>query len=123
MSRSIIIKAGEINVQGILNDSKTSDKIWESLPIESRGKVWGDEIYFDMFIEMGREDSKTVVKKGDICYWPLGSALCLFFGPTPVSTDGDIKPASPVNIVGRIEGDPAVLKGFKAGDRITVAKG
>jgi hypothetical protein len=122
MGRNIVIKAGDIVVKGTLNESQTSDKIWDALPVEARGKIWGDEIYFDIFIEINREDAKTIVDKGDICYWPLGSAMCLFFGPTPLSIKGEIKAASPVNIVGKMEGDSEILKGFSAGDTVVVER-
>ena len=59
---------------------------------------------------------------GDVGYWPPGQALCLFFGPTPASHDDEIRPASPVNVIGRIEGDASVLKRARARERVVVEK-
>ena len=37
-----------------------------------------------------------------MAYWPTGKAICLFYGPTPIGEPGEITPASPVNIIGKI---------------------
>ena len=42
--------------------------------------------------------------------WPPGSAFCIFYGPTPASRGKEIRPASPVNVFGRVLGDPKVFK-------------
>ena len=60
---------------------------------------------------------------GDLAFWPPGSALCLFFGPTPASRGDEIRPSSPVTVVGRIEGDPTVLRAVASGAAVLVAKG
>ncbi len=92
---------------------KTMEKIVEALPIESEAKEWGDEIYFDIPVDMGEENAKEFVSKGDIGYWPAGQALCIFYGKTPISESEErIKPASAVNIVGKIE-EPDRLKRLK----------
>ena len=59
---------------------------------------------------------------GDLGYWPPGKALCLFFGPTPASQGDEIRPASAVNVVGKLEGDPTVLKRVRPGSRVIVEK-
>lgn len=103
---------------------KTVEKIMESLPIESEVMTWGDEVYFDVPVVMGEENAKAVVSKGDVGYWPAGSALCIFYGKTPMSeSEEEIIPASAVNIVGRIE-DPDRLKqmGPKEGGRIRISE-
>ena len=58
----------------------------------------------------GEENPQVVVERGDIGYWPPGEALCIFFGQTPISRGEEIKPASPVNIIGRVEDDLRILK-------------
>ena len=68
----------------------------------------------------GEEDAREVVEYGDVGYWPPGQALCLFFGPTPASRGDEIRPASPVNVVGRMEGDPSVLKRVRSGSKVLV---
>ena len=59
---------------------------------------------------------------GDVAFWPPGQALCLFFGPTPASRGDEIRPASAVNVVGRLEGDATVLKRVAAGSRVLVER-
>jgi len=103
---------------------KTVEKIVESLPIESEVMTWGDEVYFDVPVDMGEENVKESVSKGDIGYWPAGNALCIFYGKTPLSeSDEDIIPASAVNIVGRIE-EPDRLKRIEptGGEQIRVSE-
>ena len=69
-----------------------------------------------------QEDARETVELGAIGYWPPGAALCLFFGPTPASRRGEIRPASPVNLLGMIERDATALKAARAGDEITVQR-
>jgi len=68
------------------------------------------------------EDGKEVVEMGDVAYWPDGPSLCLFFGRTPASRGNEIRAASPVTVMGRIVGDPKVLKSVRSGSVITVEK-
>ena len=82
---------------------KTVKAILESLPIEVNINRWGDELYTEKTeIVEKEEDAKREVNLFDVAYWPEGNALCLFYGPTPISTEGKILAYSPVNIVGRI---------------------
>ena len=120
--RRVKITVGDIEVTATLNDSSTADLVWASLPIEAPGSTWGDEIYFRSSIEAAEEDAREVVDMGDVGYWPPGQALCLFFGPTPASRGDEIRPASPVNVVGRLEGDPTVLKRARSGSRVLVER-
>ncbi len=103
---------------------KTFRKIVESLPIEGVGYRWGDEIYFTTNITQSlEENAKETVEKGTIAFWPPGSAICIFWGPTPASkTPSEIRPASPVNIVGKVLGDPKIFSKFKSGDKIRIEK-
>ena len=122
MSRKITVRVENIKAEAELNDNETARKIWEALPIESTANTWGDEIYFPIPVKMGLEDAKPVVSEGDLGYWPPGSAFCIFFGPTPMSQGDEIRPASPVNVFGRIVGDSKIFKKVTAGARIIVEK-
>ncbi len=94
-----------------LNDTPTAKKISQSLPIDTGYNTWGDEIYFTVPVESSLDESaQEEVEIGDLGYWPTGQAFCIFFGPTPMSTEGTIKPASAVNIIGKVSGDAAKLK-------------
>jgi hypothetical protein len=119
MGRGIQISFGEVVVEGQLHESPTAALIWEALPIEGEGHRWGDEIYFTIPVAAELDDTaREVVELGDLGYWPQGRAFCIFFGPTPVSTSDEIRPASAVNIVGKITGDPQAFK--KATKGVTV---
>ncbi len=118
--RRIKITAGSVTAEAVLNDTPTADAIWEALPIEARANTWGDEIYFAIPVHLEEQDAQEVVEKGDLGYWPPGHAFCIFFGPTPASRGDEIRPASPVNVFGKIVGDPAVFKKVRSGEKIVV---
>ncbi len=121
-TRHLKISVGKQAVFVQLNASKTAAMIWENLPIEAKAELWGDEIYFYVGPAMELEEGykKDVVEVGDAAYWPNGPCLCLFFGMTPISRDGKIKPASAVNVFGKIVDDPSVLKHVKEGDVVRI---
>lgn len=100
----------------------TADAFLKALPITGKANMWGDEIYFTVPVEVDVENPKTVVDMGDIALWPPGNAFCIFFGPTPMSRGNEIRPASEVNVFGRIERDPTVFTKVKGGDTVTVEK-
>ncbi len=122
MPKKLAIRVENIKADAELNDSKTAQEIWEALPIESNVNTWGDEIYFSIPVKMGAENAKAVVSEGDLGYWPPGTAFCIFFGPTPVSQGDEIRPASPVNVFGRIIGDSKIFKKVTSGAKIIVEK-
>ena len=120
MSRRISITAGDVKVEAVLNDTPTADAIWAALPITGRANRWGDEIYFEIPVRLAGENAKDVVEAGDLGYWPPGRAFCIFFGPTPVSRGNEIRPASPVNVFGRVEGEAKVLRSVRDGAEVVV---
>jgi uncharacterized protein len=122
MIKKVVIKAENIQVAADLNNTSTADAIWKALPIEGHASLWGDEIYFAVPVKMGLEDGQEVVKTGDLGYWPPGTAFCIFFGKTPVSREGEIRPASAVTVLGKVTSDTAVLKKVKEGTRISISK-
>ena len=91
---------------------KTVRSFVDKLPFTVKLNVWGEEIYSsESPIYVSEENSKSVVSLNDVAYWPLGKAICLFYGPTPISNKGKIIPASPVNIIGKIvAADKTILK-------------
>jgi len=121
--KKMTITAGDIKTRAQLNDSETAQKIWDILPIEGSVNTWGDEIYFFIPVKVGLENAKAVVSEGDLAYWPPGNAFCIFFGTTPVSRGNEIRPASPVNIFGKIIGDSKVFKKVNSGAKIIIEKG
>ena len=123
MDRCIQIHVGDVTLEGELNESPTALLIWEALPIEGTGNRWGEEIYFAIPVKAELDDTaRAVVERGDLGYWPQGHALCIFFGPTPVSRGEEIRPASPVNLVGKIRGNLRVLKEAAEGTMVRLDK-
>jgi hypothetical protein len=122
----ILISSDEIgSVQaGIDTESnpKTAEAILAALPIEGRGSRWGEEIYFSIPVNMGEENSSGVVGMGDLGYWPPGNAFCIFFGPTPASSGDEIRPASPVNVFGKVVGPLENLREFSSGSKIRIER-
>lgn len=85
------------------NSPKTVKSFLEKLPFSLELNVWGDEIYTSSSpIDIPEENSKSPVSLYDVAFWPTGRAICLFYGPTPIGKNGEITPASPVNIIGKI---------------------
>lgn len=92
---------------------ETVRAIIDSLPIKVTINRWGDELYTDETpVKVGEENAKSVVRLMDVAYWPEGSALCFFYGSTPVSKQGKIMPYSPVNVIGRIVTKPENVQEF-----------
>jgi uncharacterized protein len=96
--------------QAELNESSTAQAIEAILPINGHGNFWGEEIYFPISVHAQPQNPQEVVPPGTIAFWPPGHALCIFWGPTPVSHGNECRPASPVNVVGKITSDLAPLK-------------
>ena len=107
----ITITIGRVSVAAELHDTPAAKKVAVALPIRASLSTWGDEIYFPIPVDASLDDSaRSVVNLGDLGYWPPGKAFCIFFGQTPVSSPGEIRPASPVNIIGRVVGDATRFK-------------
>ncbi len=99
---------------------RTAEAIKRALPIVAIANRWGDEIYFETEIDCTeRENSREIVELGDVAYWIPGRALCLFFGKTPIS-DEFIRPASAVNVIGKLLCEPSKLKGVGEGEKVLV---
>ena len=92
----------------------TVDKLAKALPFEGRAAKWKEEIYFETPVKQGSEKPKPKVEVGTIAYWPMGSALCIFYGPTD--------PYSPVNVVGKITSNLEMFRALRSGTKIRVEK-
>ena len=120
MGQRIRITAGTVQAEGELADNSTARMVAEALPISASARTWGDEIYFPIPVEAELEDGKEVVEMGDLGYWPPGNAFCIFFGPTPASRGEEIRPASAVTVVGKVDGDATVFKAVASGAAVVV---
>ncbi|HDI07980.1 MAG TPA: hypothetical protein ENF76_06425 [Candidatus Bathyarchaeota archaeon] len=93
---------------------RTVDMIVRKLPVEGRAALWLEEVYFEVPVKMGEEKAKSKVEKGTIAFWPLGSAICVFYG--------DSQPYSPVNVIGKITENLELFRQVKSGTRIRVER-
>jgi len=116
----ILISASSVKMEAELDASDTAQEIWEILPIESIVKRWGEEIYFPVPLKLEEENAKEIVKEGDIAFWLSGSCFCIFFGPTPISKPEEIRPASAVNVFGKVLGDVKQFSKVQDGEKIKV---
>jgi hypothetical protein len=119
MTQEISIRSGEIEMSAELNDSPTARAVFAALPLSTRANTWGDEVYFEVPVDRKLDDTAAEsVQSGDIGYWPSGPAFCIFFGPTPISRGDEIRPASAVNLIGKVIGDARAFKAVHDGDLI-----
>jgi hypothetical protein len=113
--RFVIDGVGEAEGEIVrFSSPRTADAIIRHLPIEGMAALWQEEVYFDIPVKMGSEKAKATVEKGDLAYWPMGSAFCIFWGET--------QPYSPVNIVGKVTKNLELFEKVKRGTRITIEK-
>jgi hypothetical protein len=91
---------------------RTVDLVVRRLPVEGRAALWKEEVYFETPIKMGEEKAKATVEAGTIAFWPMGSAICVFYGTS--------QPYSPVSILGKITGNLELFKQVKSGTKIRV---
>ena len=91
---------------------RTVDTIVRILPVEGRAAIWKEEVYFEIPAKMGEEKAKAKVEKGDLAFWPMGSALCIFYGQS--------QPYSQVNVLGKITRNLELFEQVKSGTKIKV---
>jgi uncharacterized protein len=121
--REIRIATKKVEMLATLNDSVTAERIWDALPIESTVNTWGQEIYFSIPIQCDLAlDARDRMEIGELGYWPTGSAFCIFFGKTPASKGDEPRAASPVNPIGRCEGDVKVFRQVIATETVRIER-
>ena len=113
---------GELEALLVDKNPKTAQAIMDALPFEGLANVWGEEIYFTIPVNADEEKGQQDMEVGDIAYWPVGKAMCIFFGPTPISESEKPKAYSPVNLFARIIGDAKVFRKIKDGEIIQVRR-
>ncbi len=91
---------------------RTVDMITRKLPVEGRAALWKEEVYFEIPVKMGEEKAKSTVENGTVAFWPMGSAICIFFGES--------QPYSPVNVLGKVTKNLELFRQVKSGTRIKV---
>ncbi len=115
MPSDIKITIGGVELEAELNDGTSGRAFSAALPFSIKLSRWGDEYYGECDLLLPRsDDAREEMEVGEMAYWPPGRAFCIFFGPTPASTDDKPRAASLVNPIGRITVDPSALKGLGA---------
>ncbi len=112
-----LIAEGQGEAEGELirfQSPMTVDNLAKALPFEGRAAKWKEEVYFETPVKLGSEKPRSKVEVGAMAYWPMGSALCIFYGPTD--------PYGPVNIVGKITSNLEMFRTLKSGTKIRVEK-
>ena len=110
-ARKIVMTIGGIRVLAELKPNRTADAVFKALPIQAKVNQWGEEFYCQVpGVQDFRETATTNVKVGDVAFWGLGGMLAVFFGRTPMSLGEDPVPADRVNVIGKVIGDPTVLR-------------
>lgn len=121
MPRKITITAGKVSLPATLNDTPSARAVGKALPIEARVNRWGEEIYFEIPVQLDESnDARAEMQVGELAYWAPGSAFCIFFGRTPVSEGLEPRAASPVNPLGKVDGDATAFKAIRSGEKIRI---
>lgn len=115
---TLYLPSGKLEVD--LNESQTAKAVYQGGPYQALAQLYGDELYFSTSIRLESEESVSVVSAGDVAYWPPGQALCFFFGATPDSNEDEIRPASPVNLIGSFKVDFELLRKVHQGDIVSL---
>ena len=112
---------GELKLEAELLDTPTAQAIAAALPMTSSALTWGEEVYFDVPVNVAREkDARAVITPGEIAYWPQGPAIAIGFGRTPISQGNETRLASPCNVFAKALGSVKVLGKIKTGTKVEV---
>jgi hypothetical protein len=112
---------GSLTLDAELLDTPTAQAVAAALPVTSSVLTWGEEVYFEIPVEVRREkDARAVVTAGEIAYWPDGHCIAIGFGRTPISKGDETRLASPCNVFATALADVKALGTVRAGTSVTV---
>jgi len=99
MARHVVVRGDEAEITVELDEGAVASELWDRLPMESKARLRGEQLHFPVLMPTATEaPDRYDIESGDVAYWPVDDALCLYFGETHVRTDKE----SPVAWVGRI---------------------
>jgi hypothetical protein len=114
---------GALTLDAELLDTPTAKAIAAALPLTSAALTWGEEVYFDIPVDVAREsDARAVITPGEIAYWPDGPAIAIGFGRTPISKGNETRLASRCNVFAKALGNVKTLAKVKTGAKVAVTK-
>ena len=114
---------GDLTLDAELLDTPTAKAVAAALPVTSAALTWGEEVYFDVPVNVAREkDARAVIVPGEIAYWPQGPAIAIGFGRTPISKGDECRLASPCNVFAKALSSVKVLGKVKTGTQVRVSK-
>ena len=120
MATRIVVEIGGKQLHAELSDSPAARRVAGALPLAISMSRWGDEYYGSAGLVIPEDSSaRELMEVGEIAWWPPGKALCIFFGPTPASTDDRPRAASGVLPIGKVTGGIDALPGL--GSRVKAA--
>ena len=124
MPTAIIITVGDEALAAELNDSDTAQQLLDHLPVEAEADRWGDELYFSIPVEHPAEPgARDEMAVGELAYWPVGNAFCIFFGRTPASHGDEPRAADSCNPLGQVLDDIQPLFDANSGVRVQIRLG
>lgn len=115
----ITVNETELEAAWVETNERTRDALVDLLPVEGDAARWGEELYMPVDMSVTPADTDTHVSVGSVAYWPDGPAICLFWGPTPASTDETPVAASPVAEVAQVA-DVTSLSDLTGGARLRI---
>tara|TARA_Y100001970_G_C14201233_1_gene841210 strand:+ start:1585 stop:1959 length:375 start_codon:yes stop_codon:yes gene_type:complete len=119
--KKIKIEFLQQSIEVELDDTDTSRKIWDACPIKSNVNIWGNEIYFDTYINVTKDETaKDIVNLGEVAFWVEGSSIAIGFGPTPISKADEIRLITKANIIGKTSSDLSILSMVNSGEIVIV---
>jgi len=113
---------GTLILDADLLDTPTAKAVVAALPLTSSALTWGEEVYFDVPIDVKREpEARAVITPGEIAYWPQGPAIAIGFGRTPISKGDETRLASPCNVFAKAVGNVKTLAKIRTGTEVKVS--
>ena len=121
MIKKLILKFNSKLFKINLRNTETSRLIANSIPINSKIQIWGEEIFFNTNLQIKLEDdAKEVMKLGELAFWTEGSAIAIGYGKTPVSIDQEIRLIGPCNVWADGNFKKSDFDNIKPGDEISL---